>query len=195
MRSLSRTMWWRKDLLMVLDMARPKYKGSTTWLGMRGRDAVRKSALKVNILQVFTIDFSEIQFIVNHSSQSDGQNKSAKRWTNLQKKTIHIVSLQGKWKDTKDNGILLWTKHAKMGPWNFDLISEPLSRWKTAYTTNQENQLKSVSIKINKDDGIHPHLHRGGTSLDGIGSELIIFDSSNLFLLQLVSFTVDSDPL
>ena len=35
--------------------------------------------------------------------------------------------------------------------------------------------------------------HRGGTSLDGIGSELIkIFVR---FLLQLVSFIVDNDPL
>ena len=34
---------------------------------------------KVNILQVITIDFLEIQFIVNHNSQSDGQNKSAQR--------------------------------------------------------------------------------------------------------------------
>ena len=42
---------------MVLDMARPKYKKVTIWLGMRGRDAVRKSTLKVNIAQVFTIDF------------------------------------------------------------------------------------------------------------------------------------------
>ena len=66
---------------MVLDMAKPKNKKSTIWPGMRGRDAARKLALKVNILQVFTIDFSEIQFIVNHNSQSDGQ-----------KKTIHIVS-------------------------------------------------------------------------------------------------------
>ena len=49
---------------MVLDMARPKYKKSTIWLGMRGRDAERKSTLKVNVLQVFTIDFSEIQFAV-----------------------------------------------------------------------------------------------------------------------------------
>ena len=65
-------------------------------LGMRGRDAARKSTLKVNILQVFTIDFSEIQFIVNHNSQSDGQNKSAKSGMNLHKKTIHIVSLQRK---------------------------------------------------------------------------------------------------
>ena len=31
-----------------------------------------------HFLQVFTIDFSEIQFIVNHNSQSDGQNKCAK---------------------------------------------------------------------------------------------------------------------
>ena len=44
----------------------------------------------------FTIDFSEIQFIVNHNSQSDRQNKSAKSGMNLHKKTIHIVSLQRK---------------------------------------------------------------------------------------------------
>ena len=52
---------------MVLDTARPRYKENTIWLGMRGRDAARKSTPKVNILQVFTIDFSEIQFIVNHN--------------------------------------------------------------------------------------------------------------------------------
>ena len=71
---------------------------------MRGRDAARKLTLKVNIFQVFSIDFSEIQFIVNHDSQSDGQNKSAKIGMNLQKKTIHINSLQRKREDTKDNG-------------------------------------------------------------------------------------------
>ena len=103
---------------MVLDTARPRYKQNTTWLGMRGRDGVRKSSPKVNILKVFTIDFSEIQFIVNHNSQSDGQNKSARRWMNLQKKTIHIISLQQtmiirtnsfqrKREDTKVNGIFL----------------------------------------------------------------------------------------
>ena len=89
---------------MVLDMARQKYEESTTWLGMRGRDAVRKSTLKVNILQVFTIDSSEIQFIVNHNSQSYGQNKSAKSGMNLHKKTTHIIPLQRRRKDTtKDN--------------------------------------------------------------------------------------------
>ena len=84
---------------------KPKNKKSTIWLGMRGRDAARKLTLKVHILQVFTIDFSEIQFIVNHNSQSDGQNKSAKSGTNLQKKTTNIVSLQRKREDTKGNGI------------------------------------------------------------------------------------------
>ena len=75
---------------------------------MRGRDAVRKSTPKVNILQVFTIDFSEIQFIGNHNSQSDGQNDSAGCGMNLRKKTMHIVSLsRGKEKNTKENGILL----------------------------------------------------------------------------------------
>ena len=92
---------------MVLDTARPKYKENTILPGMRGRDAVRKSTPKVNILQVFIIDFSEIQFIVNHNSQSDGRNKSAKCGMNLRKKIIHINLLQRKGEDTKDNGILL----------------------------------------------------------------------------------------
>ena len=92
---------------MVLDTARTRYKENTTWLGMRGRDAVRKSTPKVNILQEFTIDFSEIQFIVNHNLQSDGENKSAKSGMNLRKKIIHTNSLHRKREDTSDNGILL----------------------------------------------------------------------------------------
>ena len=107
-----------RALPMVLDTARLRYKENTIWLGLHGRDGARKSTPKVNILQVFTIDFSEIQSIVNHNSQSDGQNNSAKRWMNLQKKTIHIISLQQikiirtnsfqrKREDTRDNGIFL----------------------------------------------------------------------------------------
>ena len=64
-------------------------------------------------LQVFTIP--QRSSIVNHNSQSGGQNNSAKSGTNLQKKTIHIISLQRKGEDTKDNGILLCKKQAKMG--------------------------------------------------------------------------------
>ena len=93
---------------MVLDTARPRYKENTTWLGMRGRDAARKSTPKVNILQVFTIDFSEIQFTVNHNSHSNGQINSAESGMNLKKKTIHTTSLQrkreykGQWYLTKN---------------------------------------------------------------------------------------------
>ena len=86
---------------MVLDTARPKYKENTTWLGSR------KSTPKVIISQVFTNDFPEIQFIVNHNSQSDGQDGSAKSGMNFRKKTIHTNSLQRKGEDTKDNGISL----------------------------------------------------------------------------------------
>ena len=35
--------------VIVLDMATPKNKKSTSWLEMRGRDAARKSTPKVNI--------------------------------------------------------------------------------------------------------------------------------------------------
>ena len=111
---------------MVLDMARPKYKKSTTWLGMRGRDAVRKSTLKMNVLQVFTIDFSEFQFIVNHNSQSDGQNKSAKSGIHLKKKTMHIISLQRKRKIPRT--MVSYSEQCrKNGRWNFDPILESLS--------------------------------------------------------------------
>ena len=104
---------------MVFGMAKPKYKKSTISLGMRGRDAARKLTLKVDILHVFMIDFSEIQLILNHNSQSDGQHKSANSGMNLHLKSIRIVSLQRKREDTKDNGISPRTKQAKMGLWNF----------------------------------------------------------------------------
>ena len=77
------------------------------WLGLRGRDAARKLTLKVDISQVFTIDLSEIQFIVNLNSQSDGRNKSARSGMSLRKKIIRKISLQRKREDTKDTDILL----------------------------------------------------------------------------------------
>ena len=95
----------RKDAVMVLDTAKPKNKKSTKKPGMRGRDAARKLTLKVDILQVFTIDSSEIQFIANHNSQSDGQNQSAKKLDEVAEEE-HIVSLQRKREDTKDKGFL-----------------------------------------------------------------------------------------
>ena len=101
---------------MVLDMAEPKNKENTTWLGMRGRDAVRKSTPKVNILQVFTIDFSEIQFIVNHNSQSDGQNKSAKSGMNLQKKDHTYKLIPEEKRRYKGQRYLTLNKEGKHGP-------------------------------------------------------------------------------
>ena len=89
----------------MLDTAKLKNRKSTKKPGMRGRDAAKELTLKVDISKVFTLAFSEIQFIVNHNSQSDGQDKSSKRWTNMQKKTIRIISLQRNLEDTKDNGI------------------------------------------------------------------------------------------
>ena len=92
---------------MVLDTARPRFKENATWLGMRGRDAVRKSTPKVNTSQVFTIDFSEIQFIVKSQLVIGWSGQKCKECMNLLKKTIHTNSLQRKREDTKDNGSLL----------------------------------------------------------------------------------------
>ena len=77
----------------------------------------------------------------------------------------------------------------------FDPIFELLSLSKIVYTASQVNKLKSLFLHNNTGDGIPLQAHRGGTSLNGIGNELIRIFSVIFFLLQLVSFTVDSDPL
>ena len=138
---------------------------------MRGRDAVRKSTLKVNILQVSTIDFSEIQFIVNHDSQSDGQNKS---WTNLQKKTIHIVSFQRKRGDTKDNGNLTMNKMRQKWANETSIRFSSCCLYEKSSTPRvRRTKLKSLFLRNNTGCGIPLQAHRGGTSLNGIGKELI----------------------
>ena len=43
--------------------------------------------------------------------------------------------------------------------------------------------------------GLHLQVPRGGTHPNGVGSEVTFCFCSDLSLLQLVSFTVDSDPL
>ena len=65
----------RKALPMVLDTARPKYKENTIWPGMRGRYAAKELTVKVNILQVFTIAFSETKSIVNRNSKLAGPSE------------------------------------------------------------------------------------------------------------------------
>ena len=175
MHSLSRTTWSRKGVVMVLDTAKPKNRKSTIFPGMCGRDAARKLTLKVHISQVFTIDFSETKFIVNRNFKLVGPSKSAKSGMNLQTKTIHINSLQRNLEDTKNNGISAWTSQAKMSLGKFDPIFELLSLWKIVSTASQANKLKNPFFQIKTVEGIHLQAHRGGTSLNGIGSEFIRF--------------------
>ena len=95
---------------MVFDTAKLKNRESTIRPLTRGRDAAKELILKVDTLLVFTIDFSEIQSVVSHNSQSDGQNKSAKRWTSFQKEIIQVVSFQrngfvySRWRSTVTHG-------------------------------------------------------------------------------------------
>ena len=71
---------------------------------------------------VFTADSSEIQFIVNHNSLSDGQKKVQRMWWTFEKKTIQTQS-RGKVKIQK-NVILFWSTQAKINLWRFDPIAE-----------------------------------------------------------------------
>ena len=98
------------------------------------------------------------------------------------------------------------TKQAKVGLWNIDLITEPLSWWKTVYTTNQEKQLNNLSMQVNEDEynrdkkfspkitsptpkltntqdesiGLHRQVPRGGTHLNGVGVELTFFNFAQI---------------
>ena len=83
---------------------------------MHGRDAARKLTLKVDILHVFTIVFSEIQFIVNHNSQIGWTEQMCKWMDELAKEdnTYHPTPeeyrrYQGQW-------YLTLNKSGKNGP-------------------------------------------------------------------------------
>ena len=81
-----------RALPMVLDTAKPKNRKRTIKPGMRGRDAARKLTLKVDISKVFTIDFSEIQFIVNQLAIGWTEQK-CKDGLNLHKKTTEFQKI------------------------------------------------------------------------------------------------------
>ena len=80
-----------------------------------------------------------------------GQNKSSKNGMNLHKKTIHKVSLQRTRKDTKNNGILLWTKQAKMGLLKLrsDCRAAVLMKYRFHHESGEPNE-----------EPIHPDLYR-----------------------------------
>ena len=77
---------------MVLDTAKQENKKSTMLPGMRGRDAARKLTLKVNILQVLTIDIPEIQLIVKSQLAIGWTEQKCKELDELAKED-HIYRL------------------------------------------------------------------------------------------------------
>ena len=60
-----------------------------------------------------------------------------------------------------------------MGLCDFDPIFELQSLSKTVSTASQANKFKNPFLQNNTGDGILLQADRGGTSLNGIGSELI----------------------
>ena len=89
---------------------------------------------------VFTIDFSEIQFIVNHNSQSNGQNKCAKRWTNSQKNTYDLSTELERYQ-----GQCHFTLN-KSEKWAFETtirFSSCCFSLRTVSTTSQSNKLQT----------------------------------------------------
>ena len=81
-----------------------------------------------------------------------------------------------------------------MGPCDFDPIFDLLSLSKTVSTASQSNKLQNPFLQNNTGDGIFLQALRGGTRLNGIGSERMRFFQMT-FLSQFGSFTVESDPL
>ena len=147
MHSPSRTTWCSKR-------QDRRTKKSTIWTGMRGRDAARKSTLKLNNLQVFTIDFSEIKSIVNHNSQSDGQNKSAKRWTNLQKKTTYHFTTEELKKIPRTMVSHLEQVRQKWAYATSTQFSSCCLSQKTVSTASQVSKLQNPFLHNNIGDGI-----------------------------------------
>ena len=143
---------------------------------------------------VFTIDFSKTKSIVNHNSQSDGQHKRAKSGMNLHKKIIHTNSLQRNREDTKDNGILLWTKQTKMGLRNFDLILEPRSRWKNRLHHESGEQVEE-RLHPNQQRRWHSSWSASWWDKSGWNWKWAHNFFSIDFCYSWFSFTVDSDSL
>ena len=94
---------------------------------------------------------------------------------------------QGQW-------YLTLNKSGKMGLCDFDPIFELQFLSKTVSTASQVSKLQSQFLHNNIGDGILPQAIHDETRLNGVGGahKKIL---SGFFLLQLVSFTVDGDPL
>ena len=89
---------------MVLDTARPKYEENTIWPGMRGRDAVRKSTLKVNIFTGIHDRFVRVPVHRESQLAIGWTEQKCKEWDELAQEdhTYHLTPeerrrYQGQW--------------------------------------------------------------------------------------------------
>ena len=102
--------------------------------------------------------------------------------------TEEFKRYQGQW-------YLTLNKSGKNGPMQLRPdFRAAISLSKTVSTASQANKLQNPFLHHNLGYGILLQAHRGGTRLIGVG-EAFKTILSDLFLLQLVSFTVDGDPL
>ena len=157
---------------MVFDIGEKK---STVELGMRGRVDARKVDSRggnfTGVHDGFPTDpiYRESQLAIGWTEQE------CKEMDELAKEN-HTYCLTAEEKRRYQNQwYFTLNKSGKNGPMNLDQIFELLSKSKIVYTTNQGNKLKSLSIEINAVDGPNFQEHRGGTSLNGIGGELLRF--------------------
>ena len=96
---------------------------------------------------------------------------------NLQKKTIHIISLQRKKEKIPRTMVSHLEQVKQNGPMKLRSdFRAAVSIKKIVHTASQAKKLKSVFLQNNTRDGISLQAHRGGTSLNGIGHELIRID-------------------
>ena len=87
-------------------------------------------------------------------------------------------------------------KSGKTRPCDFDQIFELQSLSKTVFIVSQVRKVQNQFLQHNKGDDILPQAIHGGTRPIGVGGAQNIFLSDLFFVtVELVSFTVDDDPL
>ena len=140
---------------------------------MRGRNAARKLTLKENILQVFTIDSSEIQFIVNHHFAIGWTEQKCKELDEFAKEN-HTYRLTPEEKRRyQGQRYLTLNKSGKNGPMKLRSDFRAADSFKNRLHHESGEQVEEPRLQNNTGDGIPFQAHRGGTSLNGIGNELM----------------------
>ena len=154
---------------MVLDTAKPKNRKSTILPGMHGRDAARKLTLKVDILQVFTNEFSEIHFFRESQLAIGWTEQKCKDMDELAKEnhTYHLSPEEFKKTPRTIVPHLEQVRQKWVHATSTRFSSCALS--KTVSTASQASKSQNPLLHNNTGDGILPQALHGGTSLNGIG--------------------------